>query len=218
MSKSGLSKTIINKAGDFLFARLYRSILRSSPERMMARAETLARLYYLLDRRRIRTARRNLALAFGGSLDERERERIIRESIVNFIYEAQMFFWVGEKGSGAIEVEVRGEEYLKAAAARGKGVIILTAHLGNWEFLGRTINDIGCRLTVIARNSDGAGISSVTARIRHSGGYRVLDRNAPLTETIRVLRRGELLGILPDQHFYGGIESKFFGVPAMTSV
>ncbi|MBR4748828.1 MAG: lysophospholipid acyltransferase family protein [Abditibacteriota bacterium] len=218
MSKSGLSKKIITRAGDLLFLGLYRSILRSSPESMMKRAGTLARLYYLLDRRRIRTARRNLALAFGDSLDSRERESIIRESIENFLYEAQMFFWVGEKGSGAIDVEVRGEEYLKEAAARGRGVIVLTAHFGNWEFLGRTINDIGCKLTVIARNSDGAEISSVTARIRRSGGYKVLDRNAPLTETIRVLRRGEVLGILPDQHFYGGINSMFFGAPALTSV
>ena len=212
------SKSIINKAGDFLFLRLYRRIVRSDPEGMMKRAESLARLFFLLDRRRIRTARRNLAMAFGDSLDRRERDRIMRESIVNFIYEAQMFFWVGEQGSGAINVEIRGKEYLMEAAAQGKGVIVLTAHFGNWEFLGRTISDIGCKLTVIARNSDGAELSSVTARIRRSGGYRVLDRNAPLTETVRVLRRGEVLGILPDQHFYDGIESTFFGVPAMTSV
>ena len=213
-----LGKNIITKTGDCLFLGLYRRITRSGPEGMMKRARALARLYSLLDRRRIKIARRNLLLAFGDSLDEKERSRIIGESITNFIYEAQMFFWMGEHGDGALKLETDGDEYLQEAASRGKGVIILTAHFGNWELLARSLTNRGFRLTVIARNSDGAELNAVTARIRREGGYTVLDRNASLTETVRVLRRGELLGILPDQHYYGGIESAFFGAPALTSV
>ncbi len=211
-------KRAVNRLGQTTFEAFARYTYRLSPETMMKRSRALALFYYCFGKRRIKAARKNLFLAFGDAYSEKERNGIIKETLTNFVYEFFMFFWLDKKGLAAIDVDVEGEENMRGACARGKGVIFLTAHLGNWEILGRKIADMGVGLSVVARNSDRADTTELTNRIRNSGGYKVYDKNASLSGIIHLLRNGEGLGILPDQHDYKGIDSRFFGLPAKTSV
>jgi KDO2-lipid IV(A) lauroyltransferase len=117
-------------------------------------------------------------------------------------------------------VELRGISYLDAALARGRGVICVTAHYGNWELMAARVVRAGYPLTVIVRDSRDPGIRALIRRIRDHGGYRAISREGPqaLRPALECLRRNELLGILLDRNKgSGGVYVDFFGHPAATA-
>jgi KDO2-lipid IV(A) lauroyltransferase len=116
-------------------------------------------------------------------------------------------------------IEVTGWERVEAAAKLGKGVIMVAPHLGSWEMTGQYI---AARIPVTvmysppkmksleplmhAGRNRGAAMKSVPADL---GGVRAL---------LRALRRGEAIGVLPDQvpGVGDGEWVEFFGRPAYT--
>jgi KDO2-lipid IV(A) lauroyltransferase len=145
----------------------------------------------------------NLALAFP-ELDPEERRSIGRTSLVRL---GQMAMEVVLAGSGRLDVEryvsfaPGAEELLRRAMARGKGVVCVAAHTGNWELLARRIAMVAQPNAVIARRNADEKLNALVARFRQSGGNQTLWRDDPATgrEIIRLFRRGGALGILIDQ-------------------
>ena len=135
--------------------------------------------------------------------DAKIRE-IAKDVFRHFTRGAVEFFYLlslsREKIDGMIDFE--GKEHIDEALSLGKGCIIVTAHYGNWELLARKLVILGYKVNVIARDSDDAGITGVTQRIRESGGYKVFDRDQPIIGAFRALKKNEILGILPDQNDY----------------
>lgn len=98
---------------------------------------------------------------------------------------------------------------------RGKGIIALTGHFGNWERMGALVHASGKKLTVVSRDANQSGVTARMNDIRTSAGYSVLSRGNAAREIFRTLARNEFVGILADQnaseHFV-----PFFGQPAGT--
>ena len=93
--------------------------------------------------------------------------------------------------------QLEGTEYVEAALSRGHGVILLTAHLGNWEVCGTLMGLSGYPTTAIARPQRDSAITELFTRVREAHGLSVV----PMTdvrECVRVLKRNECLGILGD--------------------
>ena len=96
-------------------------------------------------------------------------------------------------------VTFSGREYLDAALAAGKGVIILTAHFGNWELLGASLTLNGYPLNVIARPLRKEQLEKFIRTYREAVGMRVIyNRGAAVKQALRCLKKNEMLGILPD--------------------
>lgn len=212
-------KKITNYLGDVTFTFLLRNAHKMSYEKMMSRSEFLASIYYKFSKRRVKIAEDNIRQAFNGELSEEEVRNLAKKSMVNFLFEAFMFFSLPKKDPEKIRdmVEIHHIEYAEKVLAREKGCILLTAHYGNWEIMARKLCLEGLKVNVIARDSDNMGMTETTRDIREGGGYKVFSRNQPLTGVVRALRKNEFLGILPDQHDYTGIMATFFGRPARTS-
>ena len=99
----------------------------------------LGTLIFRLDKKRRRVATDNLKRAFGLSISDEEIERIVKKVFSNI---AVMFFefmrlpWLDEKRLDAL-VEFEGLIHFDEALKKGRGVIMCTAHYGNWELFAR---------------------------------------------------------------------------------
>jgi KDO2-lipid IV(A) lauroyltransferase len=102
----------------------------------------------------------------------------------------------------------RVEEVLK----RGKGAIIITAHLGNWELGGIAFTLKGFPMTVVVWPHKSRKVSEFFDRRRSSKGMKVVQVGEAREGTLRALRRNECVAILGDRNYTGrGISVSFFG-------
>ncbi len=116
-------------------------------------------------------------------------------------------------------VEMHGTAHLEAAAAQGRGVLLLTAHYGNWELLAASQALTRYALSVVIRPLDHPLLDRVVEHFRRRSGVELITRRRGLREILDALRRGRLVGILLDQNVSRGqgVFVPFFGVPASTS-
>lgn len=123
------------------------------------------------------------------------------------------------RNSLARYVHVHGESHLAAAYAEGKGVILLTAHFGNWELAAARIAGMGYPMNAIGANQKYDVITECIASLRKSGGVQTLGKGFDLRRSLECLKKGELLGVLLDQDPRDqGMVVPFLGVPASTPI
>lgn len=211
-------KKILDKIGAGFFRFYYDRVRKMSYKQIDRKAKFYSSLYSHLDKKRIETATENLKKAFGEKSDT-EISKMIKEVLYNFVVEFYMFFKEGQKPytETAKLVDFAGKENIEKYQKEGKGVILLTAHIGNWEILARKLCAEGYKVSVIARDSDHTSMTDITNQIRNNGGYSVYSKDRPVIGIIKALKRGECIGILPDQNNDEGIWVEFFGRPAQTA-
>lgn len=111
-----------------------------------------------------------------------------------------------------------GLEKIDKVLSLGKGGIILTAHFGNWEYLGAYLMQKGYKGTVIVKKIYYKPYNDLLNKLRNSVGVFTVNRNGSVRNMIRILKNNNLLAILPDQDTdkVEGIFIDFFGFPAYT--
>ena len=118
----------------------------------------------------------------------------------------------------ALAREVRGEQPFLAACARG-GVLLLTPHLGAWEFSGLYVGS-RVRLTALYKPPPIAEMETFYTVARQRTGARLVPADASGVRALhRALREGEVAGVLPDQDpgLGSGLFVPFFGPLANTT-
>ncbi len=114
---------------------------------------------------------------------------------------------------------VSGEENLRRALARGKGVLAITGHIGAWELLGAYLSDKGYSLSVIAKKLSNEALNQMLIELRLRHGVQSHHRGNTAVAGYRTLKRGEILGMLIDQNINtDGVMAPFFGRPAWTPI
>jgi len=177
-----------------------------------------------------RVADGNLVRAFP-ELDEQERRRLLRESAEALglnLFDTLAAERLLENGDSAVGESVAADgrslvgEVLAELAAPGRGVFILTGHLGCWELLGGWL-----ARELRARGLGGLGVVTGTVRNpavdrllqdrRRSLGMTVLPREAGARPLLRHLRSGGIVAVLQDQNTQvQNLDIPFFGEPAPT--
>ena len=163
----------------------------------------------------------NLTRALGAETTPRERARIGRESFRNLgmnLVEACTFYFRPPQRLLS-RVEVRGADYLLAATALGRGVLGLTAHLGNWELLASCVTLTPMQLSAVYRPLDDPLLDRILERFRSRVGVELIGKRNAIADIRDALRRGRMVGVLLDQNASRreGVFAPFFGVPASTS-
>ena len=117
-------------------------------------------------------------------------------------------------------VQVHGLEQVNEVLSVGKGGIIVTAHVGNWEYVGAYFTLNGYPGTVIAKDIPYTSVNKMLVDIRASTGLRTIYSHESIKKAIQCLKNNELLGIVPDQDIkrVKGVFIDFFGTPAFTPV
>jgi len=180
----------------------------------------LGRLFYLADRRHRSIALENLKVALGEEKSERERRRIAVRAFENLGRTVVEFAWVQGKPPAELmgRTTFEGIEHYEAAIREKKGVVILTAHFGNWEWMGTAISLLGTRMNVVARPLDNPDLNRMINAWRERYGNRVLNKRTSAAELLRFLRAGEVVGLLLDQNTTANeaVFVDYFGKPAAT--
>jgi KDO2-lipid IV(A) lauroyltransferase len=115
----------------------------------------------------------------------------------------------------AVAVAIDGAERLRAALATGKGVVLWSAHLGNWELAAAALARAGFPVTALARPHADKAAARFFAGRRAAAGVRVVGRCPGARGARSVLRARGLLALLGDRRFEGeGQPVALFGRPA----
>ena len=175
--------------------------------------------YRLLGRLR-KTGLRNLELAFPEK-SAAERKRILWRLYRNLgllLGEfCQMPKYTRENTRAFLRYE--GLEHYLAARERGRGVLIVTGHLGAWELSSYYHSLMGYPMSIVIRRLDNAKVDSLVNKIRCLHGNRVLHKDDFARGLLAAMRHGETVGILMDTNMTPpqGVFVPFFGRPACTA-
>ena len=176
--------------------------------------------YYLVPKER-RLALEHLALAFPDR-DAGWRRRTARRCFANLGRSALEVAAVRSFDARLKEVVELGEaetRLLREAHARGKGVVFVSCHVGNWELLARRLVREGYRAATVAREANDPRLTALLQARRAEAGLQTIWRGSQSAarELLRRLRAGDLLGLLIDQDTsVQGQFVPFFGRPAFT--
>ncbi|MDX1931172.1 MAG: lysophospholipid acyltransferase family protein [Capsulimonadales bacterium] len=174
-----------------------------------------------LVRRTQRYAHRNLCLTEfpHENASTAERDGFIRRVYIQFAKSGVDFLRGPALNRAELDRIVRadGWQYAEEARKAGKGTIFITAHLGNWEMLGRWLAAHGIDLTVVAREPEEPAFAEFIHELRLNAGFKVAYRGDSARELLRLLKANRAIGLLPDQNS-GDVFVPFFGVPAGTAV
>ena len=112
-------------------------------------------------------------------------------------------------------VDIVNFDSINKAVKKGKGVIFLTAHLGNWELCSAVSSITGYPLYVLARDQKMKRVYEVLNRIRELKGAIVVRKGLTVKYIVKALHEGKIIGMLADQNGgANGIMTDFFGRPA----
>lgn len=121
---------------------------------------------------------------------------------------------------GASEfIEYDGLEHYLTAREQGRGVLVLTGHLGAWELSSFYHSLMGYPMGLVIRRLDNPRVDAFVNRIRCLHGNRVIHKDDFARGLISAMRAGETVGILMDTNMTPpqGVFVPFFGVQACTA-
>lgn len=170
-----------------------------------------------------RVAQANLAAALP-ALDAAARAGVVRGAWEQLGRTAGEFPHVGGLARDTPDGpgwEVHGQEVLDTLAARGGPAIFFSGHIGNWEILPRAAFLSGLPVASFYRAAGNPAVDALVTGLRaRSAGHtpKLFAKGAGgARQAMAHLRAGGLLAMLVDQKLNDGIESRFFGRPAMTA-
>jgi len=168
------------------------------------------------DRARMRN---NFRIAFP-SMESPARRRLARACLRHFgigVIEVLLLPLLTRRRANRL-VSLEGKHLLDAAFERGRGTILLTAHLGNWELLGAALAINGYPINVIARELAWERLDRILVRYRTSAGMTIIYRGSAVKESLRALHRNGMMGMLADVDTnVNGVFLNFLGRPALTA-
>lgn len=220
--RSRLPYRIRYRTGEYLLRALVASLGRLPASARPYIAWITDRVSYLL----LRGYRKRMQDALERSMRKElpthaERRAVVRAAWRNFAYAlveafATLFM---TKDELCARIEIKGEERLREALARKKGVIAVSAHFGNFTMIGPRLVAQGYGFSAVIKLPREQRFASLQNGYCARAGVKVIParpRRQSVAEIIRALRRNEIVLMVPDEFKTTGVEVSFLGhqVPA----
>jgi KDO2-lipid IV(A) lauroyltransferase len=164
----------------------------------------------------------NLDLAFP-DLDDAARRRIMRQSLRHMaatFLETLWLLWRPDRIRTLVHFEEDGCAAFSRHADRREGAIVISPHIGNWEFANVALNEAGYAMSAVAAEIRNPFAASLMERLRSQFGGEVIPRRGAARGIFKALRRARHVGLLVDQNTrprQGGVFVDFFGLPVPVS-
>lgn len=205
----------------YLFARaLGGGVARMPLGLALALARFAGRVAYLLDGEHCRIARGNLDAAYGESLSSAEKDRIILGAFQNLtlaVVEVIHGLRLLRPGEERRYLDIRGEAGVQEAASMGKGIIMVSGHIGNWELMAAAARHIGYPVHGIVAPRRNPRLERYIIQVRQTLGQKIMPKKGALRQSLQILHRGGVLAMMIDQNQRkDGIFVDFFGRKAST--
>lgn len=181
----------------------------------------LGRLAYCIVLRHRRVAMESLAVAFPEK-SPGQRRQIARDF---FVFMAQASFgllYYLRHPERLSDVHVEGINHIDEALAKGKGVVLVSAHIGSFPLLSLKLASLGYPVNFVTRPMRDSRAGDYLYELRTKAGVKTIfsyPRRECVQDIIVALRRNEVVILQMDQNFgSGGVWVKFFGKLAATPV
>ncbi len=202
-------KFILYKFGQFLVNRL--------PLKVSYRLATfISDLHYYFSFRDRRTVRKNLRIICPGKTDLEHR---VREVFRNFgKYLVEFFRMANEIDDQFIKERVIAENlhYIDEVLKKGKGAILLTGHIGNWELGGVLLSHMGYPSVAIALPHKERPVNNLFNKQREARGVVIVPPQAATRRCLTILNRNKIIAVVADRAFGpNGIVLDFLGKKAL---
>ncbi len=162
----------------------------------------------------------NLEIAFP-EFDQRERDGVMRGCADHLgqVLAEITWLWRARPDDVVRICEVEGLEHIREAVESGRGGILATGHLGNWEMLNAYLAAVGVPITIAVRELDDSRVDGLVTTLRSRFGSEVVPRGASAgRQLMRALGTGGGVGLLIDQDIPSipGVFVPFFDRAAWT--
>ena len=191
------------------------AFIASIPQKHIASiGKILGMLVYFVDLRHRRIVRRNLQFVHPEwSLDRIQKlsKRVFENLGVTLLEICQMTSFSRE--DILRKVRIRGKDNLLNAIKNPKGVILISAHIGNWEMAHQSISCyLQKSLVLVARELQSKAFDQWILKLRARFGNTIIYKEGALPDMTRTLRQGKVLGLLIDQETKRseGVDVTFF--------
>jgi len=183
--------------------------------------KTLGIFISLLPFKRLKVSLDNIRNTLGSSLTNSEVTRLNRKVYMHFgqaLFELSRVFRINNENLDKYIV-FEGEENLAKALAKGKGVFLLSAHIGNWEMITAAISIRYGRLSAIASTQHSPTVDRLIKTIRTRFGMEVIPKKQGLKRMISAVKQNRIVGILLDLNskWDQGVFVDFLGRPSCTN-
>lgn len=181
----------------------------------------VGRLLYYSNNREKQVATKNIALCFP-ELSVKEQQRLVKKTLIEnakTLLEIPRIFNKGGQYAIGLVTSIEGLEDYQQSIARGKGVILLAPHLGNWELIVHYLNQFSPMTAMFAPPKQ-AFLNDIMRQARESSGATLVPADTTgVRALLKHLKQGGVIGILPDQqpkHGHAAIYAPFMGQEAST--
>ena len=153
------------------------------------------------DRRGRAVAEANLLCALGARFTPRQRRQVTRASYRNFARSMLDLFWAQNLTPANYHeyLHLEGfEEFRERHARSPGGSIVLTVHLGNWEWAGLALGFAGIPSIIVAENFKNPLLTEVFTRLRVVSGNTIIAQEKSMLRLLKTVKRGGATGMLLD--------------------
>lgn len=203
----------------YFFYNLGKDISIALPRKFVYKiASFIAELHYYISCGERKSVLSNLKL-ISGAADETALKRIYKQILRNFAKNLVDFFRFGFVNNRFIRknVNIIGLEHVDSALRKGKGMLAVTAHLGNWELGGVLMAQKGYSINAVAWEHKDKRIKDIFIYQRARKGIKVISLGIALRKCYRALENNEIVAMVGDRDFseWGmKVKVRFFGKDA----
>lgn len=180
----------------------------------------LARLAFMLMWQYRRRMEESVARALGERIsDPAERKALVRRAWKNFargILDTMAVMHMSKERTAEF-IAMEGEEHLKNALAKGKGVIALSAHLGAFTLIGARLAASGYSFSVVVKHPPDDRFAKVMNDLRAQIGVSTISarpRQEAVRGILKALRKNGIVLVIADEFKSGGVDTSFLGQKA----
>ena len=203
---------------DYCFYKIGRFIAEHLPlKAAYAVAVFISDVHYCFDWRDRRAVKANLKAIFPGKTD-RQIRRIRIEMFRNFAKYLADFLRFSKLDKEYIEKNIKIENigYFDEALAEGKGVIALSAHLGNWELGAGLVAFLGYPFWAVALPHKYKKVDDFFNAQRRSQGVNVIPLGVAVRQCLKAFKENKIVALVGDRDFNeNGPKLDFFGKPTI---